>query len=981
MKRYTRMRACVSGAAMLFALSVATTANAQEAAPAEDADTTTVVVTGIRASARSSLSIKKNTLEVVDSITAEDIGKLPDTNVSETLTRIPGVQGYRYGGEGASPAGSGSGVTIRGLSGQTASQLNSRVFFTAGTREFNVESAIPGMVAGIDVYKNPSAEHIEGGIGGLVNIRTRNPSDFKGSTVSLGATARYNDLIKKADPEIFGLVANRWDLANGGRIGVMAAGTFSESSGRSDNNPANGGANLKRAIRADDAEYTSAGAIAAGANQAYAGRTDTWFLASVPSTANVPNANLTSFTGAPLTSAQQDNIMVAPALTNNLFQESIFRTRKGLSLASDYRVNDSLRFYAEYNYNYYLYHQNYRGLNAVDGGTVQNLTTTPFDYTEGLANRNSNGGSDDVVVDQRLAGATFLNSTLNTVGGDEHHEYDTASLAGGVEWKPTAQLEFKADLMYLETTRSQDNRSVNMDSAPGLVWNIERTTTGEPHTFDISGPRLDDAANWIFRDYNNGANQKWDDSAWAAAFSGKYMPEAGPFSAVKFGVRFAHQQDDYRTYNFSGRRLTTDGGLRTSANMIFGSSMADLLVNAPRNFMRGETGYSGGFLVFDSDALLGDNVRNRFPNAGIAAEASLPEVTANRRYSEEDTTAAFLMGEFTFLDDRLKGNVGVRWVKTEGFFRSGAGASAIEASSSYKNTLPSLNVTYDLTGDNDLLLRFGYGRGLTRPDMGQLNPTLSYSSSLGTGSAGNPDLKPQVADSYDLSLEKYFSSTNYVSAAVFRKEIDSFFFGIAGCETIAGAPEPSGVVTPTGCASPQYLVTRTVNAEPGWVEGVELAGQYFFDALPGIWSHFGVSGSYTFVDTALPINFGTATAPRFVIMPQPMQSKHNYSLTGMYEDDKFSARLVYTYRSDAILFGASINPIDGRYIREYGILDLALNYNLTERVAVSFNAMNLTDQSLNRNVGEPFGYETNIERQHFANGRNFSLGVRYKFGG
>lgn len=947
-------------------------------AQAQDGDVTEVVVTGIRASARSSVSIKKNTMEVVDSITAEDIGKLPDTNVSETLTRIPGVQGYRYGGEGASPAGSGSGVTIRGLSGQTASQLNGRVFFTAGTREFNVESAIPGMVAGIDVYKNPSAEHIEGGIGGLVNIRTRNPSDFRGPTLSLGATARYNDLVQDVDPEFFALAANRWDLDNGARFGLMVAATYGESSGRSDNNPANGGANFKRAIRADDPEYSSAGAITAGANQAYAGRTDTWFLASNTSAGSF--ATDTSYTGAPLTAAQQANLMVAPALTNNLFQESIFRTRKGLNIASDYRVNDSLRVYAEYNYNYYLYNQNYRGLNAVDGGTVQNLTTTPFAYTEGFANRNLNGGSDDVLVSQRIAGATFLNSTLNTVGGDEHHEYDTSALAGGVEWSPTDRLDLKADLMYLETTRSQDNRSVNMDSAPGLTWDVTRTATGTPHIFSLSGPSLTDEANWIFRDYNNGTNQKWNDSAWAAAFSGRYALD-GPFTAVKFGMRRSHQEGDYRQYNFSGRRLTTDGAARTAANTIYGSAAVDLLTYAPRNFMRGDTGYSGGFLVFDSNALLGDTVRNRFVNAGIPADGALPENTVNRRYSEEDTTAVYAMGEFAFLDRRLKGNVGVRWVKTEGFFRSGAGSTEVEASSSYNNTLPSLNLSYDLTGNNDFLLRFGYGRGLTRPDLGQLNPALTYNPSLGTASVGNPDLKPQVADSYDLSLEKYFTSTNYASVAIFRKEIDSFFFGIANCETLPDAPPPSGVVTPTGCSGSQYLLTRIVNAEPGWVEGVEVAAQYFFDDLPGIWRHFGVSGSYTYVDTALPVNFGTAAAPRFVTMPQPMQSKHNYSLTGMYEDDKISARLVYTYRSESILFGAALNPIDGRYIRDYGILDFSLNYNVNERIAVAFNAMNLTDESLHRNVGEPFGYETDIERQHYVNGRNYSVGLRYKFGG
>src|SRR5262245_929029 len=212
----------LTGIALAISQAYAPVAYAEDAKPqveingkVPEAEGQTVVVTGIRASARSSVAIKRDSAEVVDSITAEDIGKLPDPNVAETLTRIPGVQGYRYGGEGASPVGSGSGLTIRGLSGQTASQVNGRAFFTAGSREFNIEGAIPGMVAGIDVYKNPTAEHIEGGIGGLVNIRTRNPSDFKGLTASLAVNGRWNDLAKKTDPELFGLVANRFDLGGG----------------------------------------------------------------------------------------------------------------------------------------------------------------------------------------------------------------------------------------------------------------------------------------------------------------------------------------------------------------------------------------------------------------------------------------------------------------------------------------------------------------------------------------------------------------------------------------------------------------------------------------------------------------------------------------------------------------------------------------------------------------------------------------------
>ena len=139
----------------LVALALSQAFAMQAMAQVAPVDANTVVVTGIRASAQSSVATKKNTMEIVDSISAEDIGKLPDANVAETMTRVPGVTGYRYGGEAASPAGNGSGLTIRGLSGLSSAQRNGRPYFTAGSREFNTEVAVPGMVAGGDVYKTP----------------------------------------------------------------------------------------------------------------------------------------------------------------------------------------------------------------------------------------------------------------------------------------------------------------------------------------------------------------------------------------------------------------------------------------------------------------------------------------------------------------------------------------------------------------------------------------------------------------------------------------------------------------------------------------------------------------------------------------------------------------------------------------------------------------------------------------------------------
>jgi TonB-dependent receptor len=943
----------------------------------------TVVVSGIRASAQSSVAVKKNAMEVVDAITAEDIGKLPDTNVAETITRIPGVQGYRYGGEGASPVGVGSGLTIRGLANQTASQVDGRAYFTAGAREFNVEGAIPAMVAGIEVFKNPSADHIEGGIGGLVNIRTRKPSDFRKPTYSFAANSRYNDLAHKLDPEVSGLAANSWTLGGGERIGAMIAGVYQKSTGRSDNNPANGGINLKRVVRADSAEYAQLAAANTGnttdkALQKYVGRSDVSLLTGVGA-------------ALPTTAGQDANLVAAPGLTTNVFQETIMRTRKGLNLAADYRKSDTLRFYAEANYNYYLYHQNYRGLNSIDGGVgnggngnVQNLQTTPFSLTEGLANRNLNGGSDDVLLTKRVLSGNFLDSTANTTGGDEYHPYKTWIAATGVEWQPTSALSLKADFSYIKADQSVDNRSVQLVSAPGLTWTTTRVADGEPHQLTFSnGPSFADPTTWVFNNYGNGNRQTWSDKGYAAALSGEYDLNGGFFTTIKFGGRAANQRDLNRNFSYSGKNLTTNGtplfvsGVMNTAVAVNASTLPGLLQAAPSNFMGYTTGYSGGYLVYSPDALLGDQVRTAFPNAGIPVDSVLPENAVNRREFNEHTYAVYGLTEFSALNNRIRGSVGLRLVRTQTEIQarqSGASIVDVVKNSAYTNALPSLNVIGEIS--KDFLARFGYGRGMTRPAIGDLSPGGTLNTTNGAVGIGNPNLRPQVADSFDLSLERYFTPTNYVALGLFDKEIKDAPNAILSCQTLDQAY--TGTLA-NGCSNGQWAVTQAVNSLKGYARGAELSGQYFFDAKAGWLQNFGVSGSYTHVTTSIPVNFGSAAAPRIVPASQAFVSKHNYTLSGMYEDSTMSARLTYTWRSDQVLFGVSANPIDGRYIGAYGIFDAAFNYKLTPSLSLSVNALNLTNRGLNRYVGEPGAYATGLERQHYDNGRAFTVGLRYKF--
>jgi TonB-dependent receptor len=290
--------------------------------------------------------------------------------------------------------------------------------------------------------------------------------------------------------------------------------------------------------------------------------------------------------------------------------------------------------------------------------------------------------------------------------------------------------------------------------------------------------------------------------------------------------------------------------------------------------------------------------------------------------------------------------------------------------------LPTFNATYDVA--KDTLVRFAYGRGMTRSGLPDLNPNISsVNTTLGTARMGNPDLRPLVADSVDLSLERYFSSTNYAALAVFNKDIDGFFNDLISCQALDPSIAAPFTGANNGCTGGQYAITKRVNAEKGYARGLEVSGQYFFDS--GILKNYGVSGSYTYVKTSNPLNFGTAAEPRVVSMPQPFQAKHNYSVAFMYEDDKLSGRLVYNWRSMSLFNDVAVNPIDSRSINAYGIMDASINYQIMPNLTLAFTANNITDKALHRYIGEP-DYKSGIELQHYGNGRTYSLGLRYKFG-
>ena len=221
----------ICGAALASAMILP--AAAQESTvpvSADEENPDDIVVTGIRANLESAQNRKRNADTVVDSITAEDIGSFPDKSVAEALQRVPGITVIRFAGTddtshfSAEP----SGVVIRGLN-QVRSEFNGRDTFSANSsRGLSWQDISPELLGGIDTYKNQTADLIEGGIAGTVNLRTRVPFDQDGRLISISIKNTYGDIAEKSTPEISGIISDRWQTGIG-EIGLMLSGAYSHA--------------------------------------------------------------------------------------------------------------------------------------------------------------------------------------------------------------------------------------------------------------------------------------------------------------------------------------------------------------------------------------------------------------------------------------------------------------------------------------------------------------------------------------------------------------------------------------------------------------------------------------------------------------------------------------------------------------------------------------------------------------------------------
>ncbi len=351
-----------------------------------------IVVTGVRASLQSAQNIKRNADQIVDSIVAEDIGKLPDRNVAEALQRVTGVQIQRSYGEGSS-------VAIRGLS-QVRIEINGRDIFTAsGGRSLSLEDVPSELLAGVDVYKNPSAELIEGGIGGLINLRTRKPFDFDGFKLSASGGVNYYDLYGVSKPQANLLVSDRWNTGIG-EIGVLVDVAFQQTAFRQDQISSQPFYLLNEARNADGTFVNPVDAATA----AGLGRT-----------------------GKP--TYLSHGVGIGEYLGD--------RRRLGVDVALQWKPTDTLQFTGEYiRSDYNFRYADYSYFAYTGDNPITPDFTKPFTYDE----------------DGNFRSGTFVNVPTNANTSLETRHSVTSDYSLNAKWTPSDRLTINGDFQYIRGT-------------------------------------------------------------------------------------------------------------------------------------------------------------------------------------------------------------------------------------------------------------------------------------------------------------------------------------------------------------------------------------------------------------------------------------------------------------------------------------------------------------------------------------------------
>ena len=328
----------------------------------------------------------------------------------------------------------------------------------------------------------------------------------------------------------------------------------------------------------------------------------------------------------------------------------------------------------------------------------------------------------------------------------------------------------------------------------------------------------------------------------------------------------------------------------------------------------------------------------------------------------EQTTSAYSEAELVFGDFLV--NAGVRVVRTEqhseGFENGQDGFVPISLDNNYTDVLPSVSVRYQAS--EDIVVRATANQNITRPTISKLSPGRNLDPNQKLGKSGNPELDPFRVNSYDLSVEWYFADESLLSASLFYKDLDSFIID----DSVLVVIENSELFDDEGDSinGQTFEISRPENGEGGTVTGFEFTYQQPFTFLPGALEGLGIIANYTYADSDVTTKSGTKTTLQG-------QSKSSYNIVGYFERDNFNVRVAYGWRDK---FVKELRQGREVFWRDYGQLDVSAKYSLNDQVDITFEGINLTNESaLQYDVFESRGIE------YVNTGSTYRVGAQYAF--
>jgi TonB-dependent receptor len=850
-----------------------------DAAATDSDEGEAIVVTGIRASQRASIDLKRDAIGVVDSIVAEDLGKLPDQNVAESLQRIAGVTIERNRGEGRY-------VTVRGFGPKfNAVTVNGRTLATDNNgREFSFDVLPSELISGADVYKSPQANLNGVSIGATVDVRTLRPLDGKaGFTAAASGTIEYSEMADRYNPEVSGVLS--WRSPNRS-FGIALAAVHTNQDARDD-------------------EFTI------GAGHVHRSSTDSYYtLNGVVGGRIAPGV------------APFSQVSMPSNLSPFFFERNLKRT--GISGSIQARPWDNLTLTLDGLYSKARFIEQQTGL-AYDfsGGilaeqVVQNGEAVYQRYTGGFVDEIIQYDDRDVTTRQIGFNAAWKASNTLKVTFDGSHS--------------DARRRGKDNNLF--TTIRRKNVDLSFDRRSGNPI-YEYGFNSPNYANAATNPQGLTAHYYIWgggTDVDDEISEYRSDVEWKPA---SFLTlTGGGFISERQKTLTGNNMPFDQQCAYCGSDVVLPPSFFSSTNRNFfqgagGNILHDWIAYNPQQLVQyidqiatrdGKT-FNPATVDPSASSVVDEHVKAGYVMANIDTSLGGMPLAINVGLRFEDTSYTSAGASRTVLS-------AVPRVDANG---NPTGQNNIVVSpivpvsfkGHYQDWLPSLNARLSLT--DTLILRLAAAKVMTRPTLSDLSPKQSIQTNPGneTIRRGNPDLQPFRATQFEAGAEWYLAKGSLLNFAAFYKKIDSFV-------TLVTTPQKVDQVT--------FQVTVPANGKGATVKGFELGYRQLFSFLPGPFDGLGVQTSFNYTDS----NAHYTNAVANVSYGLEGLSKYSYSLVGFYEKYGLQARVAYTWRDNFLQVASGRNG-EPEYFSNYGQLDASLSYDVTPRFNVFANAINLNN--------------------------------------